>query len=124
MSRTYKDKPYKIRDPESDWDYRYDSIPYTAFGKYWSAGKWVEREYQSIWFRKKRGVLTKKKKHVDTEHHWMTTPGWWVNLFMNRPQRIASKQWERDVVKLSFWDIAQDNFDPPMIGRKPHIYYW
>lgn len=121
MSRTYKDVPYKVRDPESDWDYRYDNIPYIRTYIDWRTKE--EKETQGVWFRKKRGVLTKKKKHVDTENHWISTPGWWVRCMMNRPQRVASKQWEKDVVRMSFWDIAQDNFDPPMIGRKPHIYY-
>lgn len=65
---------------------------------------------------------SKKKRHVDTEWHWMGTPGWWIHLMMTKPQRRAGSLWERDVVKA---DIDQlDNFDKPSISRKPHRYYW
>jgi hypothetical protein len=121
MSRTYKDKPYKFRDPENDHDYRYEYFEYESEGLDWKGNPYsgIRRFYVE-----RAGVLTKKKKRVDTEYHWMSTPSWWTRLFMNRPQRIASKRWERDVVRMSFWDIAQDSFDPPPMGKKPHVYFW
>lgn len=120
MSRTYKDIPYKFHHPEQDWDYRYDSIHYPATRRYYAEGEWFEKEYTGVWFRKKPGILTKKKKHVDTENRWQSTPSWWTNLFMNRPQRQASNQYMR---QLSL-DIDLEEIDPPLVGNKPHIYYW
>lgn len=123
MSRTYKDRPYKSRFPTENSDNKYRCVPYIAEGLHWK----TKEPYCALrWFSvKRRGVLTKKKKHVDAERHWIhSTPSWWTNMFMNRPQRIASKKWEREIVQYSFWDIAQDNFDPPLIGNKPHVYYW
>jgi hypothetical protein len=52
----------------------------------------------------------------------MTTPGWWVRMMMNKPQRVASKQWEREVVKMVVEDLV--DADPPSLGKKPHVYYW
>ena len=67
----------------------------------------------------------KKRKKQDTENHWMSTPGWWVNMFMNKPQRRATKLWEQN---FSNKDIPTeddiDYYDTPSVSRKPHIYYW
>ena len=107
MSRTYKDRPYKIRYPEEQWDY-----------KYYRCGSWPSR----FCFLEYPGVLTKKKKHVDTENHWMSEPGWFIREFMNQPQRARGKQWEKKIVK-----VSKDNLidvDYPDVSRKPHIYYW
>lgn len=104
MARTYKDRPSRIQYPEDQWDYRYD-----------------EENYWGIYL-KRRGVLTKKRRDVDTNWHWMTTPSWWTRLMMNRPQRVCSKQWERMVVRGSI-DSLEDA-DAPPLGKKPHIYYW
>lgn len=104
MSRTYKDRPSKWRFPEKEWNYRY--YEEHSWGNY-SA---------------RRGVLTKKRKELDTEYHWMTTPGWWISIFMNRPQRVASKQWEKQIVCYPINNL--EDTDPPLIGKKPHIYYW
>lgn len=108
MSRTYKDRPYKVRHPEEQWDYRY--YPREGHRWYWHCA--LQRP----------GVLTKKKKHVDTENHWMTTPMWWVREFMNQPQRVRGKQWERQMVKVPVGEL--DIQDIPDVGRKPHLYYW
>lgn len=105
MSRTYKDRPSKIRYPEEQWDNRYYRSGYRKFS-----------------FLEYRGVLTKKKKCVDTENHWMTTPSWFIREFMNQPQRARGKQWEKKIVKVSFDDII--DVDYPDVSRKPHIYYW
>ena len=48
MSRTYKDRPSKLRFPEEDWDYKYYLIG--------------NRKY--IDYLQYPGVLTKKKKKV------------------------------------------------------------
>lgn len=104
MSRTYKDRPYKIRFPEEQWDYKY----------YHCSKRFSFLAYA--------GVLTKKKKHVDTVNHWMTTPSWFIREFMNQPQRTRGKQWERKIVKCPFEELIDE--DIPNVSRKPHIYYW
>lgn len=91
MSRTYKDRPSKVRFPEV--------YPY-----------WVTVE------------KTKKRKEVDTEWHWMSTPGWWVHTFMTKPQRRAGSMWEREVVRISPTNLEE--VDKPSVSRKPHLYYW
>ena len=123
MSRTYKDRPSWVRYPEDHWKVfdEYESVPYIAKGNHWNGEPYERLAWYSI---KKPYVKRKKPRHVDTSWRWMSTPSWWTRLFMNRPQRIASKRWEREIVNYSFWDLAQDNFDPPLVGRKPHTYYW
>ena len=108
MSRTYKDRPARINYPEEQWDYRYDV--------------WGQRDFFSLRYLERRGVLTKKKKNVDTDHHWMSTPSWWTRLTMNRPQRRNNRIWEDTVVGKGVDEL--DTEDPPVIGKKPHIYYW
>lgn len=65
---------------------------------------------------------TKKRREVDTEWHWMSTPGWWTRLTMNRPQRRAGKLWEQ-VAKLT-QQQELETLDYPGVSHKPHIYYW
>ena len=71
MSRTYKDRPFKIRFPEDQWDYKYYRVGDRWYFNYLAYP----------------GVLTKKKKNVDTDWHGMTTPSWFIREFMNQPQR-------------------------------------
>jgi hypothetical protein len=107
MSRTYK----HIKEVELKKFYKecWDTLYYP-------------RE-NDIWYRMKRpGVLPKRRKNVDTEHHWMNTPSWWVNLMMTKPQRREGSLWEREVVKTPLEEL--DGVDTPNISRKPHIYYW
>ena len=107
MSRTIKDKHWKLKFPESGWDF--DSIKLTDENSY------------SIRYVKLPGVKTKKKREEDTEWHWISsTPSWWTRLTMNRPQRRAGRVWEHNVLKLT--DL--EDCDPPGVGHKPHIYYW
>jgi hypothetical protein len=71
-------------------------------------------------YLKKPGVLTKKRKEVDTTDHWMSTPGWWVKMTMNRPERRGSHLQEKQALK----EIDIEDVDFPDLGRKPHCYYW
>ncbi len=119
MSRTYKDRPSRVRFPREN---EYFPVPYIRVGRNWKTGEYEER--LGWYFIKKPTALPKKRRTDDSEWHWQSTPSWWTRIFMNRPQRIASKRWEREIVKYSFWDIANDDFDPPLIGDKPHTYYW
>lgn len=121
MSRTYKTRPARIRHPEyfMPQEEKYEIIPYSAF---YVDRQGVEHEYVGKVWLKRPGILPKKKKHDDSEYHWMQTPGWFICEFMNRPQRKASKRWERQVVKLRREEL--EDADAPNIGKKPHIYYW
>ncbi len=99
MSRTNKDVPSKFkREP---WDI--DWI-------------WCEN-YRH---RNAKTKKTKKRKEVDTEDHWMSTPGWWVKMTMNRPERREHHLLERKVLR----EIDIEDVDFPDLGRKPHIYYY
>lgn len=105
MSRTYKDKPYKTHPSywrNDDGDY-YQPIP------------------ELTWYViKKKTSKPKKRKEVDIECHWMSTPGWWIRLCSNRPQRRAGHIWETNVHR----EVDLEDTDPPGVGRRPHIYYW
>ena len=114
MSRSYKDQPWKLRHPESRWDYGMERVPYQKWSQY---GYWY-----TFWcYVQKPGVKTKKKRHYQ-EYHGMPTPMWWVREFMNQPQRTRGKEWERQIVKYSVEDLV--DADVPSVGRKPHLYYW
>ena len=99
MSRTYKDKAYKFKyEPHG-----MDMIMTEGYG-----------------YRLGKTTKTKKRKEVDTEWHWMNTPGWWIRLCSNRPQRRAGHIWETNVHR----EVDLEDTDPPGVGRRPHIYYW
>ena len=102
MSRTYKDKPSKLK--YDAWDKDRERIEDTYY--------WLDLPTTRV----------KKRKELDTEEHWMSTPAWWTRLMMNRPQRRECKLWERDALKSSLDSL--DDLDKPIISRKPHIYYW
>lgn len=87
MSRTYKDCPARVRE-----------------------------QGRSTWGFKQHDQA-KKSKRVDTEYHWMSTPGHWTRMFMVRPQRARENRSLRCIYDL-------ENFDFVDTGRKPHIYYW
>ena len=107
MSRTHKDKPRRVTHPEEELDYSREKV---LVGDYFV--RYVE----------KPGVKTKKRKQQDTEYHWMTTPSWWTRITMNRPQRMEGHLWEKDVVKKGVDNLEEE--DPPLVGHKPHVYYW
>ena len=125
MSRTYKDKHWKLRFPESytNFDAFYDRIPYeTSRYRFCSElGKYVKTgvTYTAYTFLERAGVKTKKRKSFDNKWHWTgATPSWWARITMNRPQRRKGRVWERTVL---FQDV--DEADPPGVSRKPHVYY-
>lgn len=66
---------------------------------------------------------TKKKKRIDFEYHWMTTPSWWNNLFHTKPIRVKIRNWSRKIIYAESIDDI-DNFIVPDTGNKPHKYYW
>lgn len=130
MSRTYKDKPWKFSHPESRWDFGTEQLSYLSERRIYEydleKGSWGytgETEPCVRFFHKQiPGVKTKKKKRVDCEWHWMTTPGWFIKEFMNRPQRAKGRMWEKKITKVALEDL--DLLDTPSVGRKPHVYYW
>lgn len=109
MSRTYKDRPNRVR--YEPWDK--DRSP-------------IYIEYKDCVLRYSylfnKTTKTKKRKKVDTEEYWYPTPGWWTRLMMNKPQRRAGSLWEQEVVRTNIQEL--DNLDTPSVSRKPHIYYW
>lgn len=111
MSRTYKDKPHKLKfEP---WDQDREMVAYTS-NKYFGFVP-----YTYIW---NKTTKPKKRKHVDTESHWYrSTPSWWTHLFMLKPQRRKGRMWENEAVKCGI--EALEESDPPSVGKKPHIYY-
>lgn len=124
MSRTYKDRHWKLRFPESDWRFGTERIPYEAQGRVYDfdTNKYLE-EYTTViryTYVSLPGIKTKKKRRDNTEYGWLgSTPSWWTRIMMNRPQRRKGRVWERKVL---FEDFEES--DPPGVGRKPHQYYW
>ena len=97
MSRTNKDKPSRVNHDPYDTD----------------------RVMTENWhYRELPTTKTKKRKEVDTEDHWMSTPGWWVRLMMNKPQRREVHLWER---KALFSDLETLVQPAKKVG---HVYYW
>lgn len=70
--------------------------------------------------RDKNGRIQRKYTGKVTNPCPDGTPGWWVNLFMNRPKRRANK---RLCQKVMAGDCAENMAFPPG-SRKPHHYYW
>lgn len=99
MSRTLKDKPHRVTNEPWDKDY----IMCEGWG-----------------YRYGKTTKTKKRKEVDTEDHWMSTPGWWVKMMMTRPERRAAHLQEVSVLKT----VDFEEVDFPDLGKKPHVYYW
>ena len=130
MSRTYKDKPSKFAHPEGRYDFGTERLAYETerilydydleTRCYAPTGE-IETCVRFFWLQA-AGAKTKKKKRVDTEWHWMTTPGWFIKEFMNQPQRARGRMWEKRVNKTNIEDL--DLLDLPDVSRKPHLYYW
>lgn len=104
MSRTYKDKPSKLKRELYDQDF----ILVENYGYYK--------------YRLGKTTKTKKRKEVDTEDHWMTTPSWWNNLFHTRPIRGKFRKFLHDVVRSDKERI--DEMLEPSDSKSPHKYYW
>ena len=115
MSRTYKDKPWKLAHPEQQWEFGMERIPYQQ----WSQS--CQRWYTTYCWISKPGVKTKKKRSYK-EYHGMPTPNWFVHDFMTVPQRAAGKQWEKKIVEVPASELIDQ--DTPSVSRKPKQYYW
>lgn len=100
MSRTHKDRPYKLQYPTWDADYI-----------------WLE----GYGYRKGKTTIPKKKKKVDDEWHWCSsTPSWWNHLFHTKPRRRAAHIWEVNALKA----IELEDIDKPNESNRPHKYYY
>lgn len=111
MSRTHKDVPTKHRSPKEQYDFLYN----TVFEIFTDENGVVHYSRHEL-----PGVKTKKRKHHDTEHHWMSTPSWWTRLTMNRPIRRYYHLLEHEAVRTP--DLEE--LDIPDLKKKPHNYYW
>lgn len=100
MSRTYKEIRRR-KDLTEYW--KQDRVPVVGFGGW----------------RLTKTTKPKRRKTVDTEDHWMTTPGWWIRLKMNGPQRKLANKQTRLAVNTDVEEV-----DIADCGRKPHIYFW
>lgn len=121
MSRTYKDKHWKLRFPREDDSvvieyvaevkvYDYNLRAFTGETRISKARFWIQEP----------GVKTKKKRRDSDPWHWcQATPSWWTRITMNRPARRKGRIWEQKVL---FQDI--EDTDPPGVSRKPHVYYF
>jgi|GEM_PF-5779734 len=107
MSRTYKDKPSKLKYTRYDVDYiRYpeteDKYAFTILGK---------------------TSQPKKRREVDSDWHWMRgTPSWWNNLFHTRPIRGNFRSFCELARKTSVEELEE--MVEPSDSRKPHCYFW
>ena len=100
MSRTRKDVPPKFRFEPGDQD----QIKVDGWG-----------------YRNGPTTKPKKRKEVDTEHHWMNTPSWWNNLFHTRPIRGNFRTFVSNAKKSSLEDI--EFLLEPSDSKSPHKYY-
>lgn len=122
MSRTYKDKPWKYKNPEAyDLNWGSEKIPYPYEYQRWGGEDTVT--VTRYWYKQLPGVKTKKKKSVDCEWHWLgSTPSRWTRMTMNRPQRRQNHLWEHTATHTPIDELEE--LDKPNVSRKPHIYYY
>lgn len=129
MSRTYKDRPWRVRrlyDHDRDVVYLSGSTLVTRVTQLnldtmeFETAE-LEEPYVRNWFRRLESKTTKPKqrKAKDTEYHWMSTPSWFHRIFNNVPQRRRGRAWERKVL---LEDL--DETDPPRFSKRPEKYYW
>lgn len=114
MSRTYKDRPYKVQQIDP-WDKDRIKVSCEAICYDYFTNEPVD--YIATRYLESKTTKTKKRKEVDTEYHWMTTPSWWNRMQHTRPERRSAK------VALSQVSDVEEA-DIPDLGRKPHIYFW
>lgn len=117
MSRTYKDRPFRIRFPKVE---EYEYFEYISSGINYRGVAYdnVVRKYST----KRAGVLVKKPRRRDTEWHWQSTPSWWTNMFMIRPERTRAN---RETSKIKCIPLDKlDLVDIVNFKKKPHVYCW
>lgn len=122
MSRTYKDKKrVKLKRYYKDrWETEHTKFTYEGWKYTWPDYNTATGTITRTIYLEKAGAKPKQRKEVDTEDHWMTTPGWWIRLTMNRPERREHHLLEKKILR----EIDIEDVDFPDLGRKPHVYYW
>lgn len=121
MSRTYKDRPARIRFPENypfNINDAYEKYEYT-YSYNWNG---TNKEVIRFSYLPKKGAKRKQRRHQDHEWHWMSTPSEWTRIMMNRPQRREYHLLEHEAVKTPLDSLEE--LDIPDYKRKPHIYYY
>lgn len=63
-----------------------------------------------------------RKRQPPHPRFWMSTPGWWIRMWMNKPQRRLGALWQRETERTPVSDL--DLQDTPNVTRKPHKYFW
>ena len=117
MSRTYKDRPNRIKWGRWDDDIYFEDCEVERRDYY--TGELVTREVSYMLHY--AGYHPKKKRDVNTEWKWMrSTPSWYTRLMMNKPKRRQCRLWEHSLHTV----VDLEEADCPDYGRKPHIYYW
>lgn len=97
MSRTFKDRPTKLR-----WD-----------------DHWANWFNAPLW---KRKTGPKKKRLKDSVWRWIhQTPGWHVSMFSEVPARAEARAWEHAAVRHS-GDYV--DLDTPRHPKSKLVYYW
>lgn len=70
--------------------------------------------------RNSKGKIDRKFTSRSKWRSWKSTPSWWTNLHMTRPERRKNKKVCNDIIKgKNFDDMAL-----PLGNNKPHEYYW
>lgn len=123
MSRTYKDRPNRLKP----YNVERDASRVVVYSQYYytdiSTGERRVGNYPR--FMDVAGAKRKKKRHYSpykSGEHWMSTPSWWTRQFMLRPQRTKLNRLTRKALKLTL--EALEDLDVPFTKNKPHIYYW
>lgn len=66
------------------------------------------------------GKILRKYTGEKSNHFPDGAPGWWVNMFMNRPKRRENKRLCRRIKEGECYDALVF----PLGNHKPHHYYW
>jgi hypothetical protein len=108
MARTWKDKKPRFRKEVNSYS--------GAWQGSWHLLRDIRIKNLHPWHHSQ----PKLRKEQDYEDHWMTTPGWWVRMFMTKPQRVRMNRELRAAVKAA--DLEE--VDVVDLKRKPHVYYY
>jgi hypothetical protein len=111
MSRTYKDKPFKLTEA-----YKYYKDNTTVL-------KYEDDEFIYVHKLQGKTLRAKKKKAKDTADHTLqSTPSYWVHDFMTVPMRAKSRHWDYVLSKTCIDEL--DTLDLPNVSHTPHVYFW
>jgi hypothetical protein len=118
MSNTYRDKAKYLLKSNNPYTQDTIRIPCTRVSRTYIDN--TPHFYNGFCTLETPTTKPKKRKKMNTEWRWMTTPMWWIREMMTRPQRRAGKIWEKELLKA----VDLEEVDTPSVGRKPHKYYF